>query len=160
MPYSTANSWPLATNKSGKKFSLSWPNNDFSPQRVTAIFMICHFLIFPICESEKEKSGNLYPTKGSKEFKWRTHISKPPNWHWRAHRSSELSQIKKSYQTKSWYFWVTCKFCFIQDPQIPNFYFVNLKTDLFFRLFWACWAFSLPQIKKLHETIVNVFRST
>ena len=42
-----------------------------------------------------------------------------------------LCRVKKLHYTKSKFFWVTCKSCFMQEPKIPKFYFANLKTDPF-----------------------------
>ena len=41
---------------------------------------------------------------------------------------SKCHQIKKLHKTKSYSFWVTYKFCLIEDNQIPNFYIANLET--------------------------------
>ena len=48
---------------------------------------------------------------------------------WHAHWASGVHQIKKLHKTKSYCFWVTLKFCFMQDTRIPNYYFANLETQ-------------------------------
>ena len=52
-------------------------------------------------------------------------------------------------------FGVTSKFCFILDPQIPNFYFANLDTDPFFGLVISRSASGLRLIKKLNKTKIS-----
>ena len=68
------------------------------------------------------------------------------------HCASEMHRIEKLHKTKSKCLMVTFNSCFIQDPQIPNFYLANLKTDVFLKIFTGPWAPGLHQIKKMHNT--------
>ena len=47
---------------------------------------------------------------------------------WLALSASRQPQIKKLHRTKSECFWVTFKSCFMQDPQIANFYLANMEA--------------------------------
>ena len=70
----------------------------------------------------------------------------------RACRASGGHEIKKLHNIKNLCLMVTFKSCFMQDPQIPNFYLTNLKTDPFLDFWRARRASGLRRIKKLNKT--------
>ena len=74
-------------------------------------------------------------------------------------KSSGLRQIKKLLKNQSKSFWVTYKFYFIQDPQIPNFYLANLVlTHALFGAFDSLWAVLYEKVRKTQNFLGHTFK--
>ena len=74
-----------------------------------------------------------------------------------SHCASGVHRIKKLHNTKSYCLMVTFNSCFMQDPQIPNFYITNLKTQPFNgKLDWTVEPRGCMVLKSCIKPNVNV----